>query len=547
MSRKVIAIGLDSADPDLIQNWIEQGQLPHLASLQNEGAHAVLENKANIANSTMPFGGTEGSWVSFQTGVRPDKTGYWETFDYDPEKYTATSDQHHGGYDYQEYPPFYALGDKYRVATFDLPVSAVVPNVNGLQVVGWGGHWPFVDRGSDPQDLLKILTGQYGKNTILYKDYGEFWDGRYLKWLESNSILSIERRTEITIDLMNREPWDMFLATYGESHGAAHDLWFTSVKDHPLHHLWDEGRDPLLKVFQKIDDAIGRIRAHVPKDACFICYSVHGIESNVTDLGSFFFLPELMYRFQFPGEFGFAKGTPDEAPVPPISKGKHNHWFGEIWRQRHFKNRFIKQIQPYLPAMLIPRGNWSDFLYPYFLDFFGPETGWLPAVWYKPAWPRMRSYAIPSFSDGHIRINVEGRESKGLVSEQEYETECNRVTDFLRKTINPRNGEPIVRDIIRTRTSPFEEGKLPDADLIVIWDNQPFDVVDSPDVGRIGPVPYHRTGGHRNKGFMMASGPGIPAGTKLPTAEAIDLAPTFLSLMGAECPDYFDGHSLLGA
>ncbi|NEQ09767.1 MAG: nucleotide pyrophosphatase, partial [Moorea sp. SIO4E2] len=77
------------------------------------------------------------------------------------------------------------------------------------------------------------------------------------------------------------------------------------------------------------------------------------------------------------------------------------------------------------------------------------------------------------------------------------------------------------------------------------WHECPTDVVDSPDVGRIGPITYNRPGGHRARGFLMASGPGITPGSSLPEAHPVDIAPTILTLMGAPIPDYFDGKSLV--
>ena len=71
------------------------------------------------------------------------------------------------------------------------------------------------------------------------------------------------------------------------------------------------------------------------------------------------------------------------------------------------------------------------------------------------------------------------------------------------------------------------------------------DVVDSPDLGRIGPLTHCRAGGHKSQGFLMAKGEGIAAGSNLPAGEAVDLAPTILELMGAPIPDYFDGQSLV--
>lgn len=41
---------------------------------------------------------------------------------------------------------------------------------------------------------------------------------------------------------------------------------------------------------------------------------------------------------------------------------------------------------------------------------------------------------------------------------------------------------------------------------------------------------YYRSGGHRPRGFLMATGPGITPGSSLPEGQAIDIGPTILEL-----------------
>lgn len=81
---------------------------------------------------------------------------------------------------------------------------------------------------------------------------------------------------------------------------------------------------------------------------------------------------------------------------------------------------------------------------------------------------------------------------------------------------NPRTGKPLVKKIIRTRKRPDEHPHLP-PDLIVCWqDNAPADAADIPGLGRIGPLPFFRTGGHVAHGteinnFLVATGPACDA------------------------------------
>jgi hypothetical protein len=267
------------------------------------------------------------------------------------------------------------------------------------------------------------------------------------------------------------------------------------------------------------------------------------MQANVTDLCDFILLPELLYRFNFPGRIGFDPVDAPGDPPPPQLMGKHWYWFGDIWRQRHTASAVARRLRNFLPGWLV----WStgrDFHFPYFQDWFG-AAGWIPAVWYRPAWPRMRSFALPSYADGHVRINVAGRDKAGIVSPDEYDAECERVAKFLLDVTDARTGRPVVREVLRTRAAALDaDPRLPNADLIVAWNDQPVDVVDGPGVGRVGPFPYYRTGGHRHHGFLMIRGPGVPQGHTLDSAETVDFAPTMLDLLGAPIPDHFEGRSL---
>ncbi|NEQ86622.1 MAG: nucleotide pyrophosphatase, partial [Moorea sp. SIO2I5] len=129
MKTPVIAIGLDSAEPRLIEKWMSQGHLKNLSRLRKQGIYGRLNNTVDYAGVPTENCGTEASWVSFLTGCTANKTGYWGTVKYYPNLYKATenkADGSYGSYDFKEYPPFYALGDNYKVLTFDTQMAKKV-------------------------------------------------------------------------------------------------------------------------------------------------------------------------------------------------------------------------------------------------------------------------------------------------------------------------------------------------------------------------------------------------------------------------------------
>ncbi len=546
MKSRVVAVGLDSTDQDLLESLFSIGHLPRIEQLFRQSSRCRLETKVNYHSGVANYASTEGNWVMFQTGVRPETSGYWETVTYDSQTYRTTNDFYYDGYDYEKFKPFYALGKNYRVTTFDIPVSAVVPGVHGNQLVGWGGHFPYVVRGSSPANLMEQTNRRFGKNPVIYKDHGVFWSKKYAGWLEKSAKEAIQQRKNICLDFLKQPDLDLFVTVLGETHSVLHDLWADAHPTSPVHRARDGFQNSLKNFFQDVDQTVGAIDDALRPEDYLILFSVHGMKDNSTDLACLFFLSEMLYRLNFPGKFGIAPGRVS-APVPPvIDSGLHWYWFGEIWRRKASYFPGMQKWLQKLPAW----DRWvrpgADLRFPFFINPKGAENGWMPSVWYRRTWPRSRSFALPAFADGHVRINVKGREKHGLVEPRDYHAECDRVTEYLKQWTDPRTNQPVVVDVFQTRDDALDpDPTLPHGDLIVVWTDQPFDVVDHPTAQRIGPVPYFRTGGHRPGGFAAIKGPGIPENTLLSDNAVYDLAPTILDLLDAPIPNHFEGQPIV--
>lgn len=542
MKKPVIAIGLDAADPLLLESWMSQGYLKNLKQLREQGIHGNLTN--------IEYYKAETPWTTFITGCLPAKTGYWSPFKFIEGTYNVEELE---AYDFQEYQPFYALGEDYRVAAFDLPQSTLSEQVNGLQVLAWGAHSPQTPSHSLPSQLFDEINHSYGKHPALHRDHGDWWDEEYLSRLQESLAAGIKQRVSICQDFLQQEPWNLFLTIFGETHSAGHDLWYLSQSDHPLyqHGRKNYDSDPMLEVFENVDKAIGDILTAAPEDAYIVVFAAHGSGNNTTDVSSMLFLPEFLYRFNFPGKVAIAAGKPGNPP-PLVTKTKRKTWTGEIWQRKYESNPIKQLLRNHIPTKFYPYldlvfgSSDVDLRSPDELRQEGQSLFWQPTMWYSSLWSQMKAFAIPSFSEGYIRINLKGREPDGIVLLEEYNALCEELTQELYQLTNPRTSKSIVKKVVRTRQSPTErDPKLPDADIVVIWAEQPADVVDHPQFGRIGPVPYRRTGSHRARGFVTIKGDGITPGSTLQKGHGVDLAPTILELMGAPIPDYMDGKPLL--
>ena len=77
--KRVIVLGFDGADPDLLQQWMTDGYLPHISRLAQTGSFSDL-GTTNPPESPV-------AWASFSTGVNPGKHGIFDFLKRDPETY----------------------------------------------------------------------------------------------------------------------------------------------------------------------------------------------------------------------------------------------------------------------------------------------------------------------------------------------------------------------------------------------------------------------------------------------------------------------------
>lgn len=544
MQKSVIAIGLDAANPDLLEKWLDRGHLPNLARLRQDGAFGKL-------TSAIKYYRAETAWPVFLTGMLSDKTGYWTPAHYDPETYGVTDSGHEeGAYDFEEYKPFYAgLGKDFPIAIFDMPQTTMIDDLEGIQVLGWGGHARMTKSFSRPEDLYAEILEKYGENPLLDKDGFTEADPKDARRYMDGIEVGIPRKADIVIDLLKRRRWSLLLTIFGEAHSAHHYLWHKSQPHTVDTSEASPDNDPMLHAFRLMDEAVGRIVAAAPEDATIVLFSVHSTLSNTGDLGGNVFLPEMMYRWNFPGQYAIGPGDHDmgeRLPKPRMST--ETSWWQAVWDARYEPNKLKYTLRTRVPRKIFHKLRLEKLTgksaKPALLH--KPDLFWLPAGWYREHWPKMRAFAVPSYSDGYIRINLKGRERDGIVEPEDYERTLQEVTEMLLNVRDTRKGERLITDVYRTRNGPFDNRpNLPEADLVVLFDERecPADTVHHPDLGRVGPIPFNRSGGHTSAGFFLGKGPSIAAGTDV-SGDILDIPTTLLSMMGAPVPDYMQGDLL---
>jgi predicted AlkP superfamily phosphohydrolase/phosphomutase len=334
--------------------------------------------------------------------------------------------------------------------------------------------------------------------------------------------------------------WDFFLAVEGEAHGAMEGLWHGVDPGHPLHtHPSGEaaGR-ALTDVHRGVDRFLGDLASAAP-DAAVVAFTMGGMGANHSDVPSMVLLSELLYRRAFGrpllsvpsawasepdslpvlgGDDDWSQASLDWVPVPDKPRSS----LGQRLRAAAVR----RLPRPFRAARPLKQG-----------------LPWQPAARYQPYWSRMPAFALPSFYDGRIRINLRGRERCGMVEPSRYEETCRQLASLLGECRNPRTGEPAVETIERAATRDPLALSGSEADLLVIWRGVSA-AIEHPRLGLVGPVPLRRTGGHTGPyGMAFVAAPGVEPGDR-GVRSAFDVVPTIAALL-AVAPERVSGKSLL--
>jgi predicted AlkP superfamily phosphohydrolase/phosphomutase len=406
-------------------------------------------------------------------------------------------------------------------------------------VIGWGVHDPGVPVAARPDGLLGEFEGRFGKYPAERWIYGVPWSSvERAREMAEGLTLAVHLRAQAARWLLGERlpDWDLGLVVVSEPHSALEGLWHGIDPTHPLHRAPSAGaaREGVLGVYRGVDRLVGELSGAFP-DAALVVFSMGGMGPNYSDTASMALLPELMYRRAFGRPLlRQPDGWTDTLASPPL--GEREDWSAAI--------------RAHLPAaesspLLSRIGRAARRL----VGEAEPEgshlrrsVAWIPAMCYQPHWRSMDAFALPSYYDGRIRINLKGREADGRVNASEYDSLCDELEATLRECRDPATGKEVVHHVERFG-DPLAVGPT-EPDVAVVWKGT-FCALEHPTLGRVGPVPFRRTGGHTGPfGMAYLSNVGVGPGDQ-GVRSAFDVAPTICELLGETPPEGLSGASLL--
>jgi predicted AlkP superfamily phosphohydrolase/phosphomutase len=517
---RVLLIGLDSGDADLIELWMAGGYMPTFAKLRREGLWSRVGTTAEVMHVS--------AWPTLYTGTTPGQHGLYHAYQvYAGEQLIRRPDPSRAGE-----PPFWKYLDDAgrRCIILDAFMDYRLPGFKGMQILEYGTWTWFGAPGSTPPGLLNQIKRRFGPypapehtEQVQVPDEPLRFRDLLIAWTQVKS--------RVTQALLRENDWDLMFVTFGEPHGAGHYLWHFDDPEYPLQpqRAAQRGAHILRDVYSAVDEAIGGILEALDDRTTVIITSGDGMGPNYAGAQ---LMPEMLHRMGvFHSTNVGGAGSSDTAGSAPKAK----------------KKGALSLIREAIPlgwrqsvSRCMPRSMRSKI-----------SLKWMNA---GIDWQKSKIFCVPNSNEGYFRVNLVGREPLGIVGRgAEYDDLLAALLKQLEDLTNPKNGVRAAERVCRTDElfrGP-RRADLPDA--LITWNlaARLGNEIATPGLGIIRkPASYDvspfYTGNHRPNAFVLARGPSVRAGALLESGHILDIAPTILSMLNVAPPPHFEGRAWPG-
>ncbi len=352
---------------------------------------------------------------------------------------------------------------------------------------------PVTVKVSHPREFVAELTKRVG----LFKTLG--WDFPTMALKDgrldeepflADAFATMDTKWQVMQTELERDDWDCFVGVFEATDRIQHMFWWTRDPRHPVYQesLAEKFGDVILKVYQRMDDIIGKVLdRYVDDRTTLIVMSDHGFAS-------------------------FRRGV------------NINTWLAK-------------------EGYLVLRPEEEDKVHEFNLeDLFGKGE-----LFEHVYWPKTRAY---SMGLGQIYINLIGREPKGAVKPgEEYQRVKREIQEKFRALRDPDTGEPVVVDVY-DRDDIYHGPYFNEAPDLVVgfepgyrvsWQTclggmPPGNVEDNPEKWS---GDHCSVDPHRIPGILFVNRP-----FERTQPCIFDIAPTVLDLFGVPVPPEMDGQPL---
>lgn len=503
----LVVLGMKVGDPDSIERWVAEGHLPTIGSLMARGCHGRLTDPTRICE--------HGSATTLFSGWPADRHGWYYFRQLVPGTYRLAS----YGAEETGARPFWVRPELFSgsVAVIDAPETRPFPGVAGHQITNWSlsqADLHISPRASEPPQLLAEVNRHFGVPPDLLGDTANGTSADHRRSLE-DFLGSVRTKGEMCLHVLSLGAPDLTVAFFDETHTATHRYWpyrpeaaGGGAEDERL-------RNAIRSVYEAVDREMGRILERVGKDANVVFLSLFGMQD------------------QYPTE------ELNTALCRALGYQARRAAEGGGLRPLDLARRILPESLRAAISRRLPSRRQEALL----ADLFATGTDW----------ERTTAFSLPSLYTGFLRINLRGREPAGIVDLSDYADVLDRLESDLGRLTHAETGESVIDAAIRT-VDVFGGGppeRLPD--LFVEWKpgTELLERVRHPRGELTQRRPAFCPGSEETlTGFVAACGPDVGGRGPIGDVAPVDVAPTFLRLLGVAPPADMPGlprAQLLGA
>lgn len=480
---RLLILGLDGLNWQLLDPLLEAGVMPHLARLRREGSWGTLASVLPTQSAT--------AWASFITGQNPARHG---VLDFMVRQADGT---YRHAKPHPETTLWHHLGRKgLTVGILNFPVTYPPDPVNGFLVSGMltpKGHTFTYPPSLGEELLTEVPAYRIDLEWQLYK-------GREHALLDDLVHMTRQRARAARLLWDRFAPHCLFVA-FTEPDRLQHALWQHLDPAHPRYQAVraDSFAGSIHAFYSTLDQAIGDLTAGLNPDTPILILSDHGFQSA-------------NWQFQvneWLAGCGWLVHQQGRSRLVNLVRRLDTPWV------RHVRRRLVQDVSRHVNAFA-PGGT----------------IDWEQTVAFCP-WNEQQA----------VRLNVRGREPHGIVDPG---ADAARLVDEIRQALlaatDPRTNLPVVDRVWKGQElyhGPFV-GQMPD---LVFSLKPPF--AASPLSPELWGSTRWGSGDHSLEGLFVAWGEAVAPG-RVEGASLIDVAPTALHLLGQPVPSSMDGQVLTG-
>lgn len=444
-------------------------------------SYLMEHNKLGTLQSTIPPHTAPG-WTSAFTGVSSGKHGIYQFWDTQAPEYMG---KFMGSGDLKQLPVWEILNTLgHKTGVLNVPMTYPPKEIDGFMLT-----WPLHNtlRYAYPDDLVMDIAKHGGHyisdlNTMFQGDFNDYIEKTY----------TITKKRLITLKyLMERHQYDFYVSVFTEMDRVSHFYW-NFMDEESLYYndkVADELKDAVENIYKEADATLGEIMKYMDKESMLLVVSDHGFSKGNLN----FYVQSYLLQEGFLSLIESMSDMSDKRKDGALFDVKIDSWLECMKEGKKFEIN----------------------------------------------WKKTKAYMAAPGSYG-VNINLKGRQNKGVVNKEDYESVRNSIIHKLENVVHPVTGKALF-DKVLPREEVYTGDMLYSApDIIIIPNDYGTMVHHDIKPGVLYGEPEQK-GMHDMDGIFALYGQEVENINMPCHASIVDIAPTILNYFGIRIPEYFEG------